>query len=218
MAIEREKILDKAMALLNEVGLDQLTTRRLAQRLGVQQPALYWHFRSKSVLLDELNEMMLLRFHAHRLPRPGEDWEAFTLANARSFRHALLAVRDGARINAGTRPTVSQFGDAEGQLKLYVDAGFTAEAALHISIAVARYVVGFVLEEQAERERDEPTEPGTEPLDEITRFPLLSEAITPLVEAGAINSEAVFEGGLGYLVAGIRASLPAKAKRKKTEA
>ena len=48
MAIEREKILDAALMLINEVGLDKFTTRRLAERLGVQQPALYWHFRSKS--------------------------------------------------------------------------------------------------------------------------------------------------------------------------
>src|ERR1700749_4051901 len=105
MAIEREKILDAALALLNEVGLDQFSTRRLAERLGVQQPALYWHFKNKSALLDALNGEILTRSPHTRLPAPGQSWDDFTIANARSFRRAFLAVRNGARLNAGTHPT-----------------------------------------------------------------------------------------------------------------
>src|SRR3954454_22471944 len=99
MAIEREKIIDAALALLNEVGLDQFSTRRLAERLGVQQPELYWHFKSKSTLLDALNGLMLARYHKKRLPAKGDRWDDFTFANARSFRRTLLSVRDGARLN-----------------------------------------------------------------------------------------------------------------------
>lgn len=211
MAIEREKILDAALALINEVGLDQFTTRKLAVRLGVQQPALYWHFRSKSDLLDALNEVMLERLQPHRHPSPGESWDEFTFASARSFRKALLTVRNGARINAGTRPTTRQFADAELQLKLYVDAGFTAEEALNISIAVTRYVVGFVLEEQDERDRAEDEAAGIgDPVDEVAQYPLLSQALKPLFAVGTINTEGVFEAGLAYMVAGIRASLAAR--------
>ncbi|HEY8310696.1 MAG TPA: TetR family transcriptional regulator, partial [Gemmatimonadaceae bacterium] len=36
-------IVRSALDLLNEVGLDAFTTRRLAERLGVKQPAIYWH-------------------------------------------------------------------------------------------------------------------------------------------------------------------------------
>ena len=209
MAIEREKILDAAMTLLNEVGLDQLTTRKLAERLGVQQPALYWHFKSKSALLDALNELMLERHHTHRVPKAGEHWDDFARSNARSFRDAMLAVRDGARINAGTRPSSSQFADAERQLQLYVDAGFTGEEAFNISIALARYVVGFVLEEQDERERDEKDGRGFDgdPLAEVAPFPILSEVLKPLLDGGTINTEGVFEGGLAYLIDGARQSL-----------
>src|SRR3954470_12840581 len=104
MAIDRGRIVEEALLLLNEVGIDKLTTRKLAERLGVQQPALYWHFKNKSALLDAVNGEMLARFHKHRLPSPGESWDEFTFSNARSFRVALLSVRDGARINAGTHP------------------------------------------------------------------------------------------------------------------
>ena len=58
-------------------------------------------------------------------------------------------------------------------MQLYVDAGFSPAEALQISIAVTRYVVGFVLEEQDERERDdeESGEDG-DPAAEIARFPI----------------------------------------------
>ena len=207
MAIEPEKILDAALAVLNEVGLDQFSTRKLAERLGVQQPALYWHFASKAVLLDAINGEMLARYHKHRLPSPGETWDEFTLANARSLRDALLAVRDGARINAGTRPSTREFGDAERQLQLYVDAGFSAEEAFAIAISTTRYVVGFVLEEQGERDSDDTETWQGDPMDEVAPFPILSEALKPLMAGGTINTVGVFESGLRYMIDGMRQSL-----------
>lgn len=40
--LQREAVIRTALELLNDVGMEGLTTRRLAERLGVQQPALYW--------------------------------------------------------------------------------------------------------------------------------------------------------------------------------
>ena len=162
---------------------------------------------------------MLSRFHDHRLPAPGESWDDFTMANARSFRRALLSVRNGARLNAGTRPTTREFADAEAQLQVYVAADFTAEQAFNIAIGVTRYVLGFVLEEQDERDRadDGESEWGDgDPMDEVAPFPLLSAALKPLIGdgGGTINTEAVFEGGLGYMIAGMRASLPPAGTKK----
>ncbi len=57
--LDRETVIQAALELLNEVGVDNLTTRKLAERLKVQQPALYWHFRNKRALLDALSEAML---------------------------------------------------------------------------------------------------------------------------------------------------------------
>ncbi|HEL6087280.1 TPA: TetR/AcrR family transcriptional regulator C-terminal domain-containing protein [Escherichia coli] len=49
--LQPNTVIRAALDLLNEVGVDGLTTRKLAERLGVQQPALYWHFRNKRALL-----------------------------------------------------------------------------------------------------------------------------------------------------------------------
>jgi TetR/AcrR family transcriptional regulator, tetracycline repressor protein len=212
MAIGRDGIVDEALRLLDEVGIDKLSTRKLAERLGVQQPALYWHFRNKSELLDAINSEMLLRFHSDRLPKPGQDWVAFTLANARSIRKTLLSVRDGARLTAGTRPSVAEFADVEKVLQLYVDSGFSAREAFEIAICVTRYVVGYVLEEQGERERQQIDQnaPKTDFGTELAPFPLLAKALETFHEAGTVNTEEVFESGLKCLIAGMQETLRTK--------
>ncbi|HDU3788380.1 TPA: tetracycline resistance transcriptional repressor TetR(D), partial [Klebsiella pneumoniae subsp. pneumoniae] len=52
--LNRESVIDAALELLNETGIDGLTTRKLAQKLGIEQPTLYWHVKNKRALLDAL--------------------------------------------------------------------------------------------------------------------------------------------------------------------
>lgn len=89
-----------ARQVLDETGLDGFTTRALAAHLQVQQPGLYWHFRTKAELLAALASDVLDREHHASFPESDEKWDAFLLRNARSFRHALHAARDGARLHA----------------------------------------------------------------------------------------------------------------------
>ncbi|MBY6270109.1 TetR family transcriptional regulator, partial [Parageobacillus thermoglucosidasius] len=52
MALRKEQIIEEALQLLNESGLEGVTLRKLAKRLGVQAPALYWHFNNKAALVN----------------------------------------------------------------------------------------------------------------------------------------------------------------------
>ncbi len=67
---------------------------------------------------------MLAENHTHSVPRADDDWRSFLIGNARSFRQALLAYRDGARIHAGTRPGAPQMETADAQLRFLCEAGF----------------------------------------------------------------------------------------------
>ena len=147
--LDKGTVIAAALELLNEVGMDNLTTRKLAERLKVQQPALYWHFQNKRALLDALAEAMLTERHTRSLPEENEDWRLFLKENAQSFRTALLYYRDGARIHAGTRPTEPNFGAAETQIRFLCAAGFGPKHAVWALRAVSHYVVGSVLEQQA---------------------------------------------------------------------
>ena len=110
--LSRETVIRAALDLLNEVGVDGLSTRRLAERAWAAAP-LYWHFKNKRELLDALSRQMLVERHTRGIPQPGEHWRAFLHDNAMSFRRGLLAYRDGARIHAGTRPDGPQAGAVE---------------------------------------------------------------------------------------------------------
>ena len=147
--LDKGTVIATALELLNEVGMDNLTTRKLAERLKVQQPALYWHFENKRALLDALAEAMLTERHTRSLPKENEDWRVYLKENALSFRTALLSYRDGARIHAGTRPTEPNFSTAEAQIRFLCTAGFSPKRAVWTLWAVSHYVVGSVLEQQA---------------------------------------------------------------------
>ncbi len=208
MKLDKQQIVDTALDLLNEVGIDQLSTRLLAQRLKVQQPALYWHFKNKRALLDAMNEEMLRRGHNHPMPAPGESWQDFVRRNARSFRGALVAFRDGARVHAGTEAEPGEVERFEKLLHFLGDAGFTPVMALELLISIGRYTVGCVLEEQAEY----PIGPGRgTALDEAASgLPLFSEALARYRAGGHV---ALFESGLDLLIAGAEAHLAGVVRR-----
>lgn len=66
--LDRTRVADTALKLLNEVGLDGLTLRAIAKELDVKAPALYWHFKDKQALLDEMATEMYRRMVAATPP------------------------------------------------------------------------------------------------------------------------------------------------------
>lgn len=54
--LTRAAVVDRALALADQAGLDALTIRKLATDLGVTPMALYWHFRGKDELLEGIAE------------------------------------------------------------------------------------------------------------------------------------------------------------------
>jgi TetR/AcrR family tetracycline transcriptional repressor len=202
MKLDSETILEAALALLDEVGMDKLSTRLLAERLGVQQPALYWHFKNKRALLDAMSGQILRRAHERRLPLEGESWDAFLLANARSFRRALLARRDGARLHAGTEPDPGDLEMVEAQLAAVVSRGLPAPQAMALMIALGRYTVGCVLEEQAAPD-DAPVRQQTLDAAAASR-PLLAEAFASYRKAGP---DAMFDVGVQLMLEGAKARI-----------
>jgi len=99
MRLRREHVVDEAIALLDADGLDALTMRKLATRLGVQAGALYWHFASKQALLDAMADRFLEGFGADL---PAGSWDERLSAAGWRLREVLLSHRDGARVMAGT--------------------------------------------------------------------------------------------------------------------
>jgi AcrR family transcriptional regulator len=188
-ALTRRTVIESGLKLLDEVGLDGLTVRRLAAELGVQSPDLYWHFRTKQELLDGMADAIIVAAGMGP-PDDGESWQEWLMRRAHDYRRSLLAHRDGARIvvhaSALAPSTVETF-DAE--LAAMVERGFTPVEALRTISAITYYVNGFVLQEQTERPAGPPFEVP----------PTLLEAISA---GGSPASPEAFEYGLRALLRG----------------
>ncbi len=198
--LDKKTIIDAALNLLNEVGIDGLTTRKLAQKLGVEQPTLYWHVKNKRTLLDAIAIEMLERHHDHFLPRDGESWQDFLRHNALSFRRALLSHRDGARAHLGTRPSVDQYSTVEAQLKFLVDSGFSLKTGLYAISAIGHFTLGSVLEQQEHASGSLEREYT---MDE-NMPPLLKEAIQIM---DTEDGSQAFMYGINALIIGLEAQL-----------
>ncbi len=58
----RRRLVEEAIVMLREKGLESLSLRRLADRVGVSQTALYHHFQDKQGLLCAMGEEGIRRF------------------------------------------------------------------------------------------------------------------------------------------------------------
>lgn len=196
--IRREEAVSEALNLLNEVGLDGVTTRRLAQRIGVESATLYWHFRNKTALLNEMSSTVLARHHTHPVPGSTDVWQHWLAENARSFRHALLAYRDGARLHAGTTPNAEEINRVALKVDYLVRAGLPELEAAMMLYSLGQFTLGCVLEEQAHLSRID-VELENAPVTATLSGPVLR--LTAVVEKP--SGEIAFEFGLGLFIAGL---------------
>ncbi|GAA2750177.1 TetR family transcriptional regulator [Amnibacterium kyonggiense] len=166
--INRQLVIAEALQLLDEVGLDGVSTRRLAQRLGVEQPALYWHFKGKEALLRAMAEEAMTPQTTAPLPAPGDDWREWFLENYRRFRRTLLLHRDGARLHAGTFPSGGGLDMLLAKIAFLADNGIPRIAAQSAMMAASQLTIGNALEAQAAHDKAPP--PGLEDVDHAQGF------------------------------------------------
>ncbi len=139
-----------ALDLLNETGLDGLTLRAIAKELDVKAPALYWHFKDKQALLDEMATEMVRGAAADLAGTPDADWQTSVTTAMRALRRMLLRYRDGAKVYSGTYFTDTSYAaPVEVQLRRLTEAGFTTGAAARALMTAMSYTIGYVIEEQA---------------------------------------------------------------------
>jgi AcrR family transcriptional regulator len=123
--LSRETIVAAALAVVDEDGLDALTVRRLAERLGVTMMAMYWHVRDKAQLLDLVGEALLAEV---ALPDRTDDWQADLRALLRAARDALHRHPNAAALAFGrARYGPSGLALFERLLAILADAGFDDE-------------------------------------------------------------------------------------------
>ena len=139
--LDQAQVVSAAVALLDEVGLDELTMRRLAAQLGVKAASLYRHVRNKEELLELLGDQISGEIP---LPRSAGSWRDQLSEMAWNVRRGLLAHRDAARVLASTPPAgPRRLRHIEAVLRTLRAAGLSerdsARAAYHLNNFVTEF-------------------------------------------------------------------------------
>ncbi len=183
MRYRRNDIVERAVDVLDQYGLPDLSMRRLASELGLQPSALYHHFASKQELLAAVADELLDR--GTGADGPTASWDDQVLAISRELRDAMLAYRDGAELVA----TVHAFGlgarrPADRLAEAVAGAGLDADLVRAAAMTVLHFVFGHVSDEQTHLQAN-----SVGAIDD-----------DPLGRAGAAS----FELGLSLILDGIR--------------
>jgi TetR/AcrR family tetracycline transcriptional repressor len=155
--LDQTAVVDAAFEVLNKEGLEGLSLRLVAEQLGVQTPALYWHVRNKA----ELISLMAATFSeaANRANLDGRTWRERLILLSRARRQAMLRQRDSARVCVMARPLKSAAETTPQLTAPLVIAGLTMRRALSYQAAVIAYTVGWVAYEQSQAMHDYLTQP-----------------------------------------------------------
>jgi AcrR family transcriptional regulator len=144
--LSRERVLDAAIRLADEGGIESLSMRKLARALGVEAMSLYNHVANKGDLVDAITDLVVSEIE---LPAPGAEWDVAVRACAVSayetfMRHpwACSLVMSPTRARAVPVPRIRYI---EWLLRCLREAGFSPELTYHAYHALDSHILGFTL-------------------------------------------------------------------------
>ncbi|WP_371536417.1 TetR/AcrR family transcriptional regulator C-terminal domain-containing protein [Streptomyces sp. NBC_00466] len=145
--LTRAAVIDAALRVLEDRGLEGLSTRAVADSLGVRMNTVLWHVKTKARMLELMADAIVGEIGYAGLPSPPRQ-RARELA--RRYRRALLAHRDGAALVTGTYPAEPHtLRFADRLVDALLEAGAGEEQAAWTVWTVIYFLLGLVQEEQA---------------------------------------------------------------------
>jgi len=144
--LSRDRVLEAAIALADEGGIERLTMRRLGEDLGVEAMSLYNHVSNKE---DLLNGMIDALFAEIELPRHDEPWKAALRKRSVSVREVLLCHPwANGLMDSGTSPGPATLRHHDRVLGTFRNGGFSLTMTAHAVSALDSYVYGFAKQEK----------------------------------------------------------------------
>jgi AcrR family transcriptional regulator len=198
--LNREVILDGAIALIEGDGPAALSMRRLGSNLGVEGMAIYHHFAGREELLAAIGDRLLEPLRELEF---GMDWRDACRRFATVLRDVAVAQPATFQL-LGLQPldTRAALEPVERLLGVLVGAGFRASEALATYRATVSYARGYALAEVTGFTVDAARPAGRERLAALplAEFPILAGRAGELEE---LDPDSAFKVGLEALMFGL---------------
>lgn len=184
--LSRDVILQAAIALADEDGIDSLSMRKLGHRLGVEAMSLYNHVRNKDDLLVGMVDFVVSEFG---VPADNPDWRASIRPVGEATRTTLLRHPWAATlVQSSVRPSKVRLGRADAVIGTFRKAGFSIDLAYKAQLTIDSFIYGFVLHEV-----NWPFEPGEQSdvaanlkdRAPVQEYPFLAEMLDSIVATKA---------------------------------
>lgn len=143
--LDLNRVLQGAVALADELGMEGFTIRKLATAIEVKPMTIYHYVSSKEAIIDGMVDHV---FAEIELPPSGADWKEAMRHRARSAR-AVLARHPWATplMESRTNPGPATLGHHDAVLRCLRQAGFSVEMTGHAYALIDAYIYGFALQE-----------------------------------------------------------------------
>ncbi|MFF4724133.1 TetR/AcrR family transcriptional regulator [Streptomyces mirabilis] len=198
------RIVDTALKLIDEVGIQALTLRMLADVLDSGTATLYRHFTGKDELLALVADRILGEVRVPPEELDGLSWREAVNAVAEAFYGTLCRHPNALSLLAAQVPVgPNALRARERLITLFLDHGFPVGLAARAFTAIGHYVIGFAIQQHG------PGTPGPEDRAQLRDYYLsLDPAAYPATMAAADELTSVpvheeFWFGLGLLLGGL---------------
>lgn len=161
-----QEIVQAALEMLDEQGLEKVTLRGVAKRLGAHLNTVSFQVKTKARLLELMADAILADAYPQQMP---EDPAERVHALAQGLRAAMLSRRDGARLVAGTESFhTNTLRMAESLASAVQELGADDRIGILALWNIQYIALGLTQEEQAAQSQEGPSAEDFEALEHPT--------------------------------------------------
>jgi AcrR family transcriptional regulator len=140
--LNRDRILQTALAFADEHGIDALSMRKLGQTLGFEAMSLYNHVANKDDLLDGMLDLVLGEIEP---ARPGEGLRGVRRSAVSAHNALARHLWAAALLMTPSRIRPGRLAFMDALLRALRDAGFSPETTYHAYHVIDAHIIGFSL-------------------------------------------------------------------------
>ena len=206
--LTKQRVLRAAVELADQIGIDSLSMRRLAEELGVVPMALYKHVANKEELLDGMVDVVVGEIEP---PLIGDtDWKSSVRQRILSARQSLLHHRWASGvIESRANPSAVLLAYIDSMIGIFRAGGFSADLTHHVLHTMGSRLYGFTQEVFDDSPSLDPTNTAMLIREMEGKYPHIAEMVGVVyhdqtsVPGGGCDDQFEFEFALDLLLNGL---------------